>query len=478
MKKIVSATLLASLLATGLFAEKKSTTTDIPVPPSVRLTNLASKLPPVGQIADAKSLGLAVSISKTPPPRPSQDAPSYNLVMPADLDRRSTHDKPWAGKYPGMHLNLPLKVQRGYINYLFISDQPERIKDDRKRTPSEAAPNTDPGPGATGIYARSPIPAQSAVRTLVDHTNGTKRNLNFWLVWIPHKDGFLTVRKRSVSVHKDSVAAGSRSFVDQTQINVEPRVVLEADKAVTLVSTPLKPEETVVVHLEHFSSSAGHLAAVVGEENETFPPSTASLDQLPVLHSIVWKEEQERLHKFIDPKNDPTRYNRILETFQHARGHFQFPDRLGEISYKVPSWKETDTPVQVYSLFESIPGVDVTVKKGEKPTTTDNRGKYGARVGLKINLDQLPPGCQEAALLVYNRGDVYGGRHWVSDGKRTAFETYLRTGAPPGLLKKGMVCNLWQGKVNPGDSLTMWTEPMANTSVQLWYLLVPIPPGS
>jgi len=41
--------------------------------------------------------------------------------------------------------------------------------------------------------------------------------------------------------------------------------------------------------------------------------------------------------------------------------HFPSPDRLSEVDYQVSSWSETDYPMQDYSKFESIPGVDVTV---------------------------------------------------------------------------------------------------------------------
>ena len=67
------------------------------------------------------------------------------------------------------------------------------------------------------------------------------------------------------------------------------------------------------------------------------------------------------------------------------------------------------------------------------------------------------------------------GRHWVSDGKRLASEVF-HSPNNPGLLPKLYVSTLWKGKVQVGDQIQMWTEPMANTSVQLWYLLVPIPP--
>lgn len=467
MKKL-QASCLSLLLVGGLAAQ--------PLEPSPRLENLAKALPALGKNVKVETLGIQLVPSSQPAPKPTQGATSYKIYYPTDLDRRSTDDAAYAGKYPGVHLNLPLKTQPGYINYLFLSDQPERILDDRKRTPAAAAGSTAPGPGATGIYARSPIPGQSTVRVLVDHTNGTKRNLRFDLVWVPSKDGFLTVRKRTMSVHQDSVAAGKQAFVEQGgQVVVEPRVQLEKDKSTILVSQLLKPEDTLVLHQEYFSSAPGNLAAIVSEVEAPQVATPVELDALPVLHSIVWKEEEERLGKFIDKSVDPTRWNRIKQSFQHARGHFPSPDRLAEVDYQVSSWSEADAPMQVYSKFESIPGVDVTVKQGDAAAVTDNRGKYGARVGMRWNIKALPPGCKEVAILALNRGAVFGGRHWVSDGKKTVAEVFH---APnnPGLLPKLFASTLWRGPVQPGSQIQMWTEPMANTSVQLWYLLVPIPP--
>jgi len=446
-----------------------------PVPPSPRLESLAKALPPVGKNAKVETLGIQLVPTNQPAPKASQTSPSYKIYYPTDLDRRSTDDAAYAGKYPGVHLNLPLKTQPSYINFLFLSDQPERILDDRKRTPAAVAGSPAPGPGATGIYARAPIPHGSTVRVLVDHTNGTKRNLRFDLVWIPRKPGFLTVRKRSLSVHQDSVAAGKQAFVEQGQTVVEPRVQLEPDHGVVLISQLLKPEDTLVLHEEYFSSAPGDLAAVVSEVETPQLATKAELDGLPVLHSIVWKEEEERLGKFIDKNADPTRWKRISQSFQHARGHFPSPDRLSEVDYQVSTWNESDYPVQVYSKFESIPGTDVTVKQGDAAAVTDNRGKYGARVGMRWNLKALPPGCKEVAIVALNRGAVFGGRHWVSDGKRLASEVF-HSPNNPGLLPKLYVSTLWKGKVQVGDQIQMWTEPMANTSVQLWYLLVPIPP--
>lgn len=446
--------------------------------PSPRVLRIAQNLPPVGGSVDFQKLGIQMVPTAQPAPKPTGQEADFKIYYPLDLDRRSTEDPPFAGKYPGVHLNLPLKVQPSYINYLFISDQPERVLDTRKREPSVAAPSVDPGPGATGIYARSPIPGGSTTRVLVDHTNGTNRPLLFTLMWIPQNKGFATVRKRSMSVHKDSVAAGNRAFADQAEIVVEPRIMLEPDHGVALITQLLKPEETLVLHEEFFSSTRGQLAAVLSEVDAPTTDQVAELDALPVLHSIVWGEEEDRLGKFIDKEKDPTRWNRILGAFQHARGHFPSPDRVAEVDYSVKSWAPTATPVQIYSKFESIPGVDVTVKNGQGGATTDNRGKYGARVGLRWNIKALPPGCKEVAIVALNRGAVFGGRHWVSDGRRTVSEVYHQPGKGAGLLKKDTASTLWRGPVSPGTEIQMWSEPMANTSVQLWYMLVPIPPQS
>lgn len=472
---------LSSLLAAVTFSAAYSQDpTDADIPPSPRLIQLTSTLPAVGKIGDMKKMGLGMFPSEKLPPPIKQDAATYIYTIPKNLDRGSTDQPPFAGKYPGVHLNLPLQVQKSYINYLFISDQPERILDTRKRemSPAQVASgaNVTIEPGATGVYARSPIPAKSTCRVLVDHTNGTKRPLRFFLMWMPEQEGFLSVKKRSQSVHKDSVAAGSRSFVDAGTMAAEPRIGLEPNVGVELAEATLKPEDTVVLQMEMFTSAAGQLVAIVVEDGQEIPRDLAALDNVPILHSILWQEEEERLGKFIDSKADPKRYERIKNSAQHARGHFQFPDRATSIDYSVGSWKESESPAQLYSLFESIPGTDSTVVNGS--SVSDNRGKYGARVGLKINIKDLPPGCTEMALLAVNRGDVYGGRHWVSDGHKTAFETYLRPNVGQGVLRKGQACNIWQGPVRIGDTLTMWTEPMANTSVQLMYVLVPLPPAA
>lgn len=110
-----------------------------PLDPSPRLETLSKNLPAVGKNVKVETLGIQLVPTNQPAPKADQAATGYKIYYPTDLDRRSTDDAAYAGKYPGVHLNLPLKTQPSYINYLFLSDQPERILDDRKRTPAVAA---------------------------------------------------------------------------------------------------------------------------------------------------------------------------------------------------------------------------------------------------------------------------------------------------------------------------------------------------
>lgn len=463
MKKTILGLLLAaSLLNPGLAAQERDDTH-----PSARLAQLISSLPGVGQQIESTKLGIRMLVGDHSPRPVGMD---YVFTAPNDLDRHQTDLPPLKGRFPDLHLNIPLKVVPGSVNYLFLSDQPEEVRDDRKR--DAARPELPaPGPGVVGVYARSPLPGKAPIRVMMDHTNGTKRPLIMWLVWVPDQDAAVSVRKRGESKDKNSVKAGGEAFVGLTKPIFEPRVQVAKGASQALVRMPLDPGVTGVVQLEFSSTQKGELVACFTEADQADVPSLAQINDLPVLHSIVWNEEIERLDKFIDPSKNPTRFNRIKNAFQHARGHFQYPERLATAAYDAPSWQDDKWPVQVYSLFESIPGTDVTVKGGAE---TDNRGKYGARIGFELGLEDLPPGTREVALLVINRSSPYGGRHWVSNG-RLASETVFAPGVGTGMLGNKAVSTLWRGPAREGDKLTMWQEPMANGSVQLWYMVVPIP---
>lgn len=458
-KPFLGLLLAAGLLTTSLAAQDGENHA------SARLQQLIDALPAVGQQVESTRLGIRMLVGDRSPKPTGME---YVFVAPNDLDRHQTDLPPLKGHFPDLHLNIPLKVVPGSVNYLFLSDQPEEVRDDRKR--DAARPGLpDPGPGATGVYARSPLPGKAPVRVMMDHTNGTRRPLVMWLIWVPEKDAAVSVRKRGESKDKNSVKAGGEAFVGLTKPIFEPRVQVAAGASQPLVKMPLDPGVTGVVQLEFSSTEKGELIACITENEQL--PSQAELNDMPVLHSIVWNEEIERLDKFIDPVKNPTRFNRIKNAFQHARGHFQYPERVAHAEYVAPSWSDARWPVQVYSLFESIPGTDVTVKGGAE---TDNRGKYGARIGFELTLADLPPGTREAALLVINRSSPYGGRHWISNG-RQASEVVFAPGVGSGMLGNKGVSTLWRGPVREGDKLTMWQEPMANGSVQLWYMVVPIP---
>jgi len=138
----------------------------------------------------------------------------------------------------------------------------------------------------------------------------------------------------------------------------------------------------------------------------------------------------------------------------------------------VPRWSAH--PVRAYTLYESVPGWDQTIRDPKK-RRTDNRGKYGAVVGMRVKIQALPPGCDRMALIVLNPYNTFGGRHLVTNVKDAANEVLFLPGGRHGLLPKEKAAVLWLGNVKKGDVITMTTEPMANISVYLWYLLLPIP---
>ncbi len=400
-------------------------------------------LPPPGGIVDMKELGITAGPDERPPaPIPG----GLNFRYPADFDRDAVIR-------PGLHLNVPLHVVPRDVNYLFLSDQPEEMRDNRARE--------DGSTGATGLYAKAPLPAQAPTRVMVDHTDGTKRPLRYWLLWVPRADGVVVVRKRGEHMSADSVLAGRVAFERALGTPVEPRAAVRAGVPFPLLRIRMVPAQTAVAQIEFVSTVPGVLYSVATEADAPMPADGAALDGLPVLHSIVWREEAKRLEKFVNPKLLPRRFQRIMQAFQHARGHFHYPDRMGYVTW-------TGAP-HAYSLFESIPGRDVTV-----PAPTDNRGKYGAKVGLRIKIGRLPRGFKRVALVLLNPNATWGGRHLVTDGKRAAFETLHLPGRTPGLIQNGKAATLWIGEARRGDVLTMTTEPMANISVYLWYLVIPV----
>lgn len=425
-------------------------------------------------------LGITVGSHEKPPPAIQG---GYNFRTPADLDRASTTSGVWRGKLPGLYLNQPLHAKPSDVAYLFISDQPEEARDDRLRE--------DGTQGATGVYARAPIAAAAPFRVLIDHTNGTTRPLRLLLLYLPAANGTLTVSARGEAAHSDSVRAGRDAFVQSRVVRLADRRAVTAGMAVPVVNVVLQPKQTGVAHLLASASVAGELVALLLEPEAPLPVSRADLDRLPTLHSIVWREEATRLGKFIDPTLQPTRFHRILDSFQHARGIFHRPDRVSRVTYDARGWDEKDVPVRAYSLFESIPGHDPTpgTRDPRNPKLSvaevDNRGKYGGVEELRIRVGQLPPGCHRIALLVLNPYATFGGRHYATDGRRHGQEVWNvpRFASDGGsvapvrlpMIERGKAALLWKGEVTAGDVLRMWTEPMANTSVYLWYLVVPLP---
>lgn len=452
-------------------------------PAPAALTRVIDHLPAPGQQVDISALGITIGSMEHPPP---PIAGGYNFRTPANIDRDSTTSPPYRGRFPGLYLNQPLETEPASVGALFISDQPEEIKDDRLRE--------DGSRGATGVYARAAVPTARSVRILVDHTNGTARRLRLGLGFIPACGGTLATTSQGVAVNLDSVRAGRVAFERSRAVLPIPRREVSANGVTWLLDLTLPPKETAVAHLVVSSTVAGELVVCVAETDGSLPARKAEIDCLPTLHSIVWREEARRLEKFLDPRTQPARFTRILDSFQHARGLFPSPDRVARVTYDAPGWSDADEPLRVYSLFESIPGFDPTpgTRDPRNPNATiatvDNRGKYGGVEELRVNLRRLPPGCRRMALLVLNPNGTFGGRHYVTNGRTDQRETWFLQGgasqraggaSPVGdvqpLLEKGRAALLWRGEVRAGDVIRMWTEPMANTSVYLWYLLVPLP---
>ncbi len=438
---------LILLLLTLLLGTPISATAD-DTPP--RLRALLERLPAVGAIVHTADLGVSVgSVEKPPPEIPG----GYNFRISADLDRRQLD----AGD---LHLNQPLHVTPSDTSFLFMSDQPEALKDDRLRE--------DGTHGATGTLARADLPARGKVRVLIDHTDDTRRPLRYMLVFVPQQDGSLAVLRRGMSQHADSVQAGMEAFSAALGPALEPRVPVMAGQPCMLVNERLLPTQTLVGQMEFVATVPGQLYSVALEADAPVPDSPAALAALPVLHSVVWREEEGRLGKFIDPKLNPTRYARILDSYQHSRGAFHFPDRMGSVTYDHDEWADA---VQAYSLFESIPGTDATMAQ----PNTDNRGKYGAVTGLDIGFARLPPGCKEVAVVMVNTGATWGGESYVTDLQRQACDLFFLPKTAPGVLHSGEATTVWRGPLQPGRHLRLWSMPMANLSVSLWYLVVPVP---
>ncbi|MHB2016845.1 MAG: hypothetical protein ACYCW6_07885 [Candidatus Xenobia bacterium] len=415
--------------------------------PPARLSNLVAKLPEPNHFVKMADLGITAC---APSPSPG----SYNFCPPLDLDVRR-YDA------AGMHLNLPLHVVPDPVNHLFMSDQPERVEDTLKRENGTT--------GATGIYATSHLPGAAPIRVLMDHTNGTKRPLHLWLVWVPDADGVLMIGRLGWAQNEDSVWAGTRSFEKTSDLPLLPRTALQKGVGVALLSTELKPEETAVVEDTFTSTVPGRLVSLVTEADAPPPLTPAVIDGYPVMHSIIWREQANRLEKYVNPKTQPRRYEHIVNQPQHSRGDFHFPDRMAYAVYDAPDWDESKTPlVQIYTIYESVPGQD-------QGTATENRGKYGSVVGVRWKIQRLPPGCNHMAVLALNPGNTFGGRTDVTDEVRLGVESLWVEHGTPGLMHKGDAATLWRGPIQAGQDLVLQTEPMGNISVALWYALVPIP---
>jgi hypothetical protein len=418
-----------------------------------RARELAGRVGLEGTVQPASAWGLRVTTS------PASASPGlYEIVLPSDLDTDCTDAPPHAGRLPGLHLNLPLQTQPAHVRQAFLSDQPEEMRDERKRE--------DGTTGTTGRYACARLQPEGTSRLLIDHTNGTKRPLRLVCAWIPDKPASLAVLRRGEAQHADSVRAGRQAFERALVPALEARHETVPEQPFLVVDTSIAPGATYVGHLEIAPTAAGRLMTAVVELPAGRNPSVRDLEQLPVLHNIVWREELARLAKFISPQQQPRRYARIASTHQHARGLFRAPDRRAWGTLRAC----TKEPLQAWSLYESVPGIDECPPLPPQPT--HNRGRYGTVSQLDLRVVGPEPEAHRYALLALNRGSAFGGRHHVSDHKQHALEILNLPRPGSQLLPADAVETLWLGELKRGDTLTLWTEPMANVGVYLWYLLL------
>lgn len=440
------------------------------------LKQIIQNVPNEGQVKPVSEFPFATKgeYGKSPSPY-ARD--KFLLAPPRNLDRQATDEKPLLGTYPWLHLNRPFTRTLGSTKFLFLSDQPEHIVSN--------LPRIETSPGNKGILNWSPVPKQSLTRVLMDHINDSDEDLRMVLAWVADGDGSLSVHS-PVTSSSHPVGAGQNVFLEHVAYAIEARRAVKAGEAVYLVDMPLLDQKTSVATLEFSSTTSGQLFSALLGEGDPLPKSVDDFSKLPIFHSEKWSENEDKLRKLVPPGSQPARYQRLLNSFIHSRGLFPSPDRQAVATYRAAGWREGDFPIQVYSTIDFSPGTDMT---SGAPIPTENRGNYGAMTSLRVKIEALPPSTKEVAVLVFNRGSPYGGRFLVTDGKTKTTETLYRLIMNSSRQVRGNasilvtadrlntfdIGTLWRAPIRAGDEISIWTEPIINSSVSIWYLIVPLP---
>ena len=445
--------LLLSVTFTGAFGSGSSAdSADL----QSRISSLSA-----GQIVDLSSLNIRILFAE------EHGAPEpgiYYLLYPRDLDTRGTDTAPYKEQFPYLHLSLPLIPENSPTANLIMSDQPETIEENNRYLDSNAS-------GTDGLYGMSTAPAGKRLRYLADHYNHSKSTKWMKVFLTSIEDTSVYIHKKGSDVSSNSVVAGS--FADQSshQVNLSDVRTLQAQVPALLGSFgPIKPEDTAVALYEMTPRANMVVWTVITDEDALVSPTIQDLQALPKLKSLRWRDREEKLRKLVNPELFPTRFNRVMDCFIHARGIFPRPDRFCRAVYdyrKNPQW------IQAYSAFEYIEGTDELTSDGV-PVSTNNRGNYGGYVRMNIKILSLPPGADGLAVLAVNNSDTLGGlfRTAVNKADCTSF-IFDKTGLSNEIIKSKKTAVLWKGKVKEGSDLEIQFFSIANTSVRLWYLLVP-----
>lgn len=390
----------------------------------------------------------------------------YYLLHPRDLDIKETDSEPYSGDFPYLHLNLPLLPENSPTACSILSDQPESIKDDNEYL-------EDTGSGTDGLYGKATAPGGKRIRFLADHYNQSTKTKWLKVYMTSAEDTMAYIHKKGSSVAENSIVAGSIADQISHQVNLsDMRTITAGTPALLGEWGPIHPEDTAVVLYEMTPARDVTIWSVITDEDALTSPSIEDLERLPKLKSCRWREREEKLRSYVNPQRFPSRYARVLDCFIHARGLFQFPDRFCRSSYdyaKNPYW------IQAYSPFEHIEGIDELTADGTA-VETENRGNYGGYIRMNIKLRSLPEGTGKVAVVALNTADSLGGMFKTTINRTTGtFFVFNKMSLSNEIITQRKAAILWKGDVKPGDALDIQFFSLANTSVRLWYLVIPIP---
>lgn len=386
---------------------------------------------------------------------------TYYIFFPKDIDIKRTDTMPYKKDYPNLHLNLPLSIDSSPVVYLVVSDQPESITETNVYLDK-------PGPAIDGLYQYSTVPKGKRFRFLADHFNDSK--LTKWVkIFLTSKeDAKVIIHKKGSGVADNSVVSGTIAETLSRNTILTEHLDLKAGIPYLLESIgPLKPGQTAVAWYEMTPTESVSVRTVVTDRDKLVNPTEDELNQLPKLKSFLWKDKEEKLKKIVKKEDYPSRYARVMESFIHARGIFKNPDRYCVSVYdfkKNPYW------IQFYSPFEYIEGSDELTADGI-PVKTNNRGNYGCYVRTNIKIKSLPEGCKNIAVFAVNNSDTIGGLFTTSLNNITGETVIMNKNTE--IMKNNKAVLLWKGEAGKNSDLNIQFYSLANTSVRMWYMLIP-----